>query len=212
MPGRTKSRPLPEIRKIRGLKIKLRRREILRHLKYDSRTGPLAPPEDEAIQKGIQKAYTLIYPSVVYKTLLRETDEFKSAAEKILLKSGKTGEIASSARALTFMAATAGDKIEEEINILKKENLSAAFILDAAGSEAAEQAVNFVSGLINRDAKEMECYAGLRVSPGYGGWEPEANKKIIKLLEAGKIGIKYLPSGIISPRKSVTAVQGWFGL
>lgn len=210
MPGRTKNKSLPETRKIRGLKLKLRKREILRQLRYTSGTGRITPEIEEIIQEEIQRAYQLIYPSVLYRTVFRESESFANLQKKIIKGPDKIEKISSSAVAVTLMAATAGKKIEEKIDSMKKKDLTGAVILDAAGSEAAEQAVNFVSKLISQQARKQDCYAGMRFSPGYSGWSVGVNEKILRVLKGGRIGIKYQSSGIMTPRKSVVAVQGWF--
>ncbi len=213
MPGSTKSKKLSlvqSLRKIKGLKIKLRKREILRHLKYSPKSGEIPPETESLIQQELQRAYELMYPCVIYLTVPRSSDTFEKVKNEILKGSEKMEKISSNCVAVTLMASTAGIKIEKEIDNLKKKELTRALVLDAAGSEAAEQAVNFVSKLITEQAREEESCTGMRISPGYGGWDIRVTEKILKILDASKIGIKYTPSGIMTPRKSVAAVQGWF--
>ena len=213
MPGSTKSKrnSLKErVRKIRGLKISLRRREILRHLKYSPGRGEVDPHTETIIQQQLQQAYQIIYPSVIYLTVSRKMTEFKEIEKSILQGPEKVKKIASDAIAVTVMASTAGEEIEKEIDKIKEKDLTRAIILDAAGSEAAEQALNFVSSLLRGQAKKDECRLGDRISPGYGGWSHDVTGEILDVLDASKIGIEYLPSGIMKPRKSVAAVHPWF--
>ncbi len=213
MPGSTKNKKTPaavSLRKIKGLKIKLRKREILRHLKYSPGSGEITPETESLMQEEIQRAYELIYPCVIYLTVPRNSEIFEKVKNEILRGSEKTEKISSGSVAVTLMASTAGIKIEKEIDKLKEKELARALILDAAGSEAAEQSVNFVSKLISEQAGEDECYTGMRISPGYGGWDVRVTEKILTMLDTSKIGIEYTSSGIMCPRKSVAAIQPWF--
>ena len=48
-----------------------------------------------------------------------------------------------------------------------------------------------------------------RFSPGYGDFPMESSKDLVGLLDAGRrIGLTVSQSGILIPRKSVTAVLG----
>jgi cobalamin-dependent methionine synthase I len=47
-----------------------------------------------------------------------------------------------------------------------------------------------------------------RFSPGYGDWELKANKSLLKLLDAKKIGVKVSPALMLLPQKTVTGVWG----
>ncbi|MGM0441629.1 MAG: hypothetical protein ACQEQC_04330 [Elusimicrobiota bacterium] len=198
------------MKKIRGFKIKLRKREILRNLKYTSRVENIDEKTEKIIQQQVENTYSLIYPSAVYDTYLKSSEEFKNLKDDILFGSEKAEGIVKDSFAVTIMAATIGKEIEREINRLKKDDLTRAFILDAGASEAAEQSVNFISRIIRREAKAEECYLSNRISPGYGDWPLEASRSLIEKLPVEKIDIKINPeSNILEPRKSITALQGW---
>lgn len=198
------------MKKIRGFKIKLRKREILRNLKYTSRVGKIDEKIERLIQDQIEKTYQLIYPSAIYRTYMNDSSTFKKVKEKILFESEKAQNIIEDSFAFSVMAATVGEKIEREIAREKENNLTRAFILDASASEAAEQTVNFISRIIRREAKDEECYLTNRISPGYGDWPLEASRQLIKILPVGKIDIKMdKKNNIMKPRKSITAIQGW---
>ncbi len=194
--------------KIRGFKIKLRKREILRKLKY-SKNIAINSDLENTIQKQIEKAYLLIYPSVIYETYSKNTKEFEIIQKDILLDSKKVEILLKGAVAFTLMAATIGLELEKEVDVLKESNLTEAFILDAIGSEGAEQCANFVSKIIKEEAIADECNLSMRFSPGYGDWQIVASEKILKLVDAEKISVKIKQSSILLPRKSITALQSW---
>ncbi|MFH1414857.1 MAG: hypothetical protein ABIH89_02070 [Elusimicrobiota bacterium] len=195
--------------KIRGFKIRLRKREILRTLKYDSRYTVLDPGTENLIQSTIERAYELICPCAVYKTFAVATEDFSVVKDDITLGSIRVQKMLRKAPAFSLMAVTIGDELESEVDRIKKDNMTEAYILDAAGSEAAEQSVNFVSKMLTEEAIKSECHLSDRYSPGYGDWPLEASKRILKYLDKEKIDIHLSDSGIMRPRKSITALQVW---
>ncbi|MFC2061905.1 vitamin B12 dependent-methionine synthase activation domain-containing protein [Elusimicrobiota bacterium] len=195
--------------KIRGFKIKLRKREILKSLKYNSDFVSISPEIEKTIQDQIENAYEIIYPSIIYETYSGDSEKYSSVKEDVMMNSAKVKEVLSNSEIFTVMAATIGSKLEEKIDSIKNKDLTAATILDAVGSEAAEQCVNFISKIIRKEASKKECYLGMRFSPGYGDWPIEASGKILNLFEMDKIGLRVNESGIMLPRKSITAIQPW---
>ncbi|MDA3792704.1 MAG: hypothetical protein PF545_03480 [Elusimicrobia bacterium] len=195
--------------KIIGFKIKIRKNEVLRNLKYTSKTGDIPKNIENIISKQIEEGYSLIEPSVVFETFKSASSGYEDIVKKVLLGSGHVEDILDDAYGFTLMVATIGKRLEEKIERLKEDDLTAAFVLDAVGSEAAEQSANFVSGIIKREAKRRECYLSRRFSPGYGDWPLAASGEILDCLDTGKIDIKVRKSGIINPRKTVTAIQSW---
>ncbi len=195
--------------KIIGFKIKIRKNEVLRNLKYSSNTGNIPENIENIISRQIEKGYSLIEPSVVFETYKSSSADYEDIVSSLLLGSAHIKDILKDAYGFTLMAATIGKRIEEEIESLKENDLTSAFVLDAVGSEAAEQSANFVSGIIKREAKRRECYLSHRFLPGYGDWPLSASKRILDCLDSGKVDIKVRKSGIINPRKTIIAIESW---
>lgn len=195
--------------KVRGFKIRLRKREILKTLRYDTRYTSIDRDLEKLIQQQIENAYTLIHPSVIYETFPNTSDRFETTKNEILLGSRKLEELLEKPCAFTLMAVTIGKELENEVNRIKNKDLTGAFVLDAAGSEATEQSANFISKILREEASKQECYLSTRFSPGYGDWPVEASKKIFEFIDAKRIDLRLNPEGILIPRKSTTAVQTW---
>ncbi|MFC2048891.1 hypothetical protein ACFLR5_01565 [Elusimicrobiota bacterium] len=196
--------------KIKGFKIRLRKREILKNLKYSTEISYMSAETEQLIQKQLENAYSLIHPCVIYETYNNnDVYGFRAIKEELLFGSSQVKVIIKDAYAITIMAATIGSALEEKVNDLKCNDLNAAFILDAAGSEAAEQVINFVSKILQAESARQECVLSTRYSPGYGDWPLEASRKIISMLDHEKIDMKLSDSGILYPRKSITAIQTW---
>ncbi len=162
------------------------------------------------MQSQIEKAYSLIYPSAVFENFFSSEKKTFSIKEDLFKDSGKEKSILNDCFAFTLMAVTVGKGLEEEVENLKDEDFASCAILDAAGSEAAEQCANFVSRIVRKEASAKECNLGQRFSPGYGSWPPHASKRIFKYIPAEKIGLEITGSGLLNPRKSITAVQPWW--
>ncbi|MGM0441962.1 MAG: vitamin B12 dependent-methionine synthase activation domain-containing protein [Elusimicrobiota bacterium] len=195
--------------KIKNFKIKLRKPEILRYLGYTSRAKGISPDIEKDIQRQIEEAYALISPAVLFKTFNKNKEEGKKVIEKILKSSDRIMELVSKADIFTIMAVTVGKSLEKKVADIKKEDLTGASILDAAGSEAAEQTANYVSSIIRNRAREKNCILSIRFSPGYGDWPVKISAEIIDILDGKDIGISVNNSSIMSPRKSITAFQAW---
>jgi len=198
-----------EVNKIRGFKIKIRKREILRILRYTSNVENISETIEKKIQEQVEAAYELIKPSVIYNTVPRTSREFDEIRKEIVVGSGKVNEMIEKSAGFTMLAATIGSELEKRVDEIKEQDMTDAFILDAAGSEAVEQSANFVSRILNEEAEKQECSIGLRFSPGYGDWPLEASRKILRKIPVEKIDIEMTDSGIIRPRKSITAIQTW---
>ncbi len=197
------------MKKIRGFKVKLRKREILKALKYDSRYVSIGSDCENLIQEQIETAYSVIFPSVVYETYSISSETYEFIKNDILLGSAKLKGLFKKAAAFTIMAVTIGYELEKIVDSIKDQDLTKALILDAVGSEAAEQSANFISRILKDEAVKQECVLSVRFSPGYGDWPLDASAKILHYLDNEKIDLNLSPSGILNPRKSITAIQTW---
>ncbi|MBN2406765.1 MAG: hypothetical protein JXJ19_03610 [Elusimicrobia bacterium] len=197
------------LNKIKRFKIRLRKREILRILKFNPEHSVNTVQMEKHIQDCMESAYELLSPSVVYETFSSVSEKYGRIKEDIIAGSGKVRELFNNAVAFTVMAVTIGPGLEERINEIKDSDFTGAVILDAVGSEAVEQSANFASRIIKDEAAKQECYLSMRFSPGYGDWPIEASRRFLKYLDTSKIHVELSPEGTLIPRKSITAIQTW---
>ncbi|MFC2091300.1 hypothetical protein ACFLTD_00825 [Elusimicrobiota bacterium] len=197
--------------KIRGFKIRFRKREILKILKYNSsKNTSISADLENLMQTQMEKAYELIFPSVIYSTFFIKNSEItETVKNEITLGSSKITKLITESYAFTLIAATIGSKLEEEVDRLKQKDINKALVLDAIGSEAVEQSANFVGGILREEAAKNECYINMRFSPGYGDWPVEASWKILKFIDMHRIDITISKDGILIPRKSITGITTW---
>ncbi len=197
------------VEKIKGFKIRLRKIEILKYLGYNSRVENINQNIENLIQRQIEEAYQLISPAVLFESFSKDSKKGRLIIKDFLKSSSRVMKLVDNSCAFTLMTVTIGKYLEKEVEELKKKDLTKASILDAAGSEAAEQSANFVTSIIGNRAEEDNCTLSMRFSPGYGDWPVAASAGILEFLNGGKIGISVSESGIMKPRKSVTAMQAW---
>ncbi len=97
--------------------------------------------------------------------------------------------------------------------MLRAGDTSGALLLDAIGSAAAEAAADALGSLIAGGTAaggvgEL-ALSPCRVSPGYGDWPLFAQEAIFARLPHEELGVRLLPSLLMTPRKSITFAL-WF--
>ena len=103
-----------------------------------------------------------------------------------------------------IMAVTLGMEIDRLISSLRIVSPAKAFIADAIASAFAEAAADYVSEMLSRKQKLKPRY-----SPGYGDLSLSVQKDVLNILNADKIlGIKLGENLLMTPKKSITAIQG----
>jgi len=112
---------------------------------------------------------------------------------------------------LALFAVTLGEAISKRITSLFDSNDGAAgYTLDAAASEAAEKAADYLQQRYRNSLTDLggitSAAAILRYSPGYCGWDISGQGKAFEYLEPGEIGIALNNSYLMQPLKSVSGV------
>lgn len=108
-----------------------------------------------------------------------------------------------------LMAATLGAQSERILLRRQARSSKDALLMDAVLSAAIEAVCDDQEQIIRRKYLQENLYLTDRFSPGYGDMPLEQTKEICALLQAEKtIGLHVSQSGIMIPRKSVTAIMG----
>ena len=103
-----------------------------------------------------------------------------------------------------IFAVTLGLGVDRLVTTAKISSPSRAFVLDALASATAEAAADCVSAHL-REKFSLRP----RFSPGYGDFDLGAQRDILNVLNADKIlGIKLGSNLLMTPKKTITAVQG----
>lgn len=108
-----------------------------------------------------------------------------------------------------LMAVTLGAESERMLLRTQAVSASDALLMDAALSAAIEAVCDEQEEILRRELFASGLYLTDRFSPGYGDMPLEQTKEICAVLQTQKsIGLSVSYSGIMIPRKSVTAIMG----
>jgi len=132
--------------KIKNFRIQLRSREVARLLKTQEKMQ-LNPALEESIEHAINDSKRLLAPAAIYTTLTRSTAEKATPLP-----------LTDPCVAVSVVGVTLGPALEEEIASSGggHDPLQTA-ILRALQIEALQQSVQFITRLIEAQAKEEEC-------------------------------------------------------
>ncbi len=179
------------IKRIENLKIEFNEQRILRLIGYKKKSHEIKEPTKKLIAEEKKKLEYLLHPASIYTILdYDETNKhpvFKDA-EKVAL-----------------CLCTIGPDLENEINqLMEKNEMVRALILDSLGSEAAEEVAIQSDRRLADIAKKMSLWPSKRYSPGYGKWDIKEQKYIFQVLPGEDIGVRLTDSCMMIPRKSVS--------
>lgn len=178
----------------------INRAEVLQYLGW---RGSEIPPEVGAqLDACLAETVSLAEPRVVWRVFDRE------AVPEGLLSGGDVQALLEESSRCVLMAATIGGALEQAIRRAQVRDMTRALMLDCCGSTAIEAVCDAAEAEI-RAALGGEPYLTDRFSPGYGDLPLEVQPKFLQTLDAARrIGLTLTPTGILTPRKSVTAVLG----
>lgn len=108
-----------------------------------------------------------------------------------------------------LLAATLGAGSERMLLREQARGASRALLLDAVLSAGIEAVCDGIEARLREECEAQGLFLTDRFSPGYGDMPLEQTKEILGVLDAQKrIGLTVTATGLMMPRKSVTAVMG----
>ncbi len=167
----------------------------------------LQPMVDEVIKLG----HSLLQPRAVWevKPLQIQSPDRLIVNGGFTIESEKVFRRMEGSTELVLAAVTLGPALDEKVAELSdSDDLTRAFLLNAYGAEAAEALMSSLNRVITDWAKERNRETTRRFSPGYGDWHISAQKELLRLLQAEKIGIRLTEQFMMLPEKSVSAIIG----
>ena len=110
------------------------------------------------------------------------------------------------AEKVALCVCTIGPRLEQEVKkLMANGDMMKSLILDAFGSEAAEEVASQSDAWLAEKARKMVLWPSKRFSPGYKKWKLEEQEFIFDILPAQDIGVRlYEESWMMIPRKSVS--------
>lgn len=111
---------------------------------------------------------------------------------------------------IVLFVVSIGLKLEEDVNqLINRDRLTEAYIMDAIGSETADTAANKVHHELVKKIAEAEGYRVTpRFSPGYGDWDIKIQARMIDLCRGNSINVTVNEYSMMIPKKSVSGVFG----
>lgn len=108
-----------------------------------------------------------------------------------------------------FLVATLGAAVDKAIRTEEIKDMTRAVILDCTASVFIDEVANLAENKMRKNLFKSGDYLTKRYSPGYGDFPIEFGREILMCLDAPrKIGLSITESGIMTPRKSISAILG----
>lgn len=182
------------------------RAAVLNALGYGGRAPDAAT--EERIQTALTRVTAAAEPRWVWKPYTLEWPPLLVEAAFSLPGEDIRRHLAGCHRAV-LLALTLGGGVEQAIRKAEVEDLALAVIMDTAASDLAERYADAAEGAVRGQMEAGGEYVTGRFSPGYGDLPIALQKELLEALGAPKaIGLTVSGSGILLPRKSITAVLG----
>ncbi len=201
---------LPLMSEMQIEQLQIDRAEALRYLRWQS-TEKLPPEMAEQLGRAENDILAAAQPRFVYKCFAME-----KAADKVCLQGSGlvlTGRdiacLLQNARECLLLAATLGGRVDEIIRRAEICDISRALLLDACASAAVESLCEQLQDALREQLQAQGVYMTARFSPGYGDLPLSCQPQFCATLDTVRsIGLTVSRSGLLLPRKSVTAVIG----
>ena len=183
--------------------------EVLRYLGYKGQD--LDETTNILVEESMEEIKDLIHGKYVYKffNISRNKDNLWLKGSKFELASNDIRKHLAKSEQCILLAATLGHDIDTKIRYYEKLSITKSLILDACATVAIEEMCDRVCEDIKHRLIKEHKGLTTRYSPGYGDFPIEIQNKFLSIIGAEKsIGLAATNSGILIPRKSITAIMG----
>jgi len=161
----------------------------------------------EALRVAKSKAAPRI--SFVKKAVLRFNPASVDLEGGIRLSSRELSSHMKGAAEIGVFLVTIGKGVEEAAtSYMNSGDHLLGYLLDRAGSFAAESMAKNAEGALRRGLAKMGMSVSMRFSPGYCDWPIEEQRKLAKIMDFGKAGVTLSENCVMIPKKSISAVAG----
>lgn len=180
----------PEI--LRNFEIDVDEQKIHRLIGYKKRDSEVRASVRKLIAEEKERLGTLLEPASIHTII----DYAQTNRHSIFQDAEK----------VALCVCTIGPKLEQRVKtLMAKEEMMRSLILDAFGSEAAEEVAVQSDAFLAERARKMDLWPSKRFSPGYKKWKLEEQRFIFRILPVEDIGVKlHEESCMMIPRKSVS--------
>ena len=182
---------MADFNKLSDFTIEIEEKQILRSIGYKKNSDNINNSVRNLITEERTRLNSLLHPEAIFAILdYEQTNKHPifQDAEKVAL-----------------CICTIGHELEKKVKeFMNKNEMMRALILDAFGSEAAEEVAIQSDQFLAGKAKEINLWPSKRFSPGYGKWDIKEQKFVFQILPARNIGVRLTESCMMIPRKSVS--------
>ena len=184
----------------------INRNEVLKYIGYSG--GVIDEKLETDIQLCSQEIIKNSKPKVCFKVF--DFDEnYLFGGTNFIPGGNDIKDMLKECKRAIIMAATIGGEVENIIRKYEVKDMYMALILDSCASSAVENVCNNFQSELEEKLSPKGLFLTDRFSPGYGDMPFAQQKELCSILDTAKnIGVNLSSSGIMIPRKSVTAVMG----
>lgn len=183
--------------------------DVYRYLGYKGNV-----PEDTTLQ-AIDEVMALLTNTKSFKSeykifdITKTDDGYLLDGTTLTLTGKNISQMLSQSSRCILMAVTLGQEVENISRMVQVKDLSKGVILDACASSMVEELCNQLEANLKVDFDQQNKFFTDRFSPGYGDLPISLQPTICKVLNTSKtMGLNVTSSGIMIPRKSITAIIG----
>jgi hypothetical protein len=181
--------------------------EIYPYLGYPSGTSP-GPQIAEHVRRLVAELFSCLEPRGIFSVYQVTDRKTRSLRLGRFTVRGNIGEFLEHADRVAVFVVTAGEEVSTRSTSTRQGgDALAAWIVDAFGSWAAEAAADALMERVHGHLRDQEALT-LRYSPGYCGMRMSQQRQLFRLVNAGSIGVKLLPSYLMQPLKSISGLVG----
>ena len=193
---------------MKPISIQIDQAEALRYAGH--RNGALPASLQTLLDACCAEVQALARPRMVARVFpVAAHDPVRLAETELVLEGADIAALLDGVPACALMAVTIGGQVEAAIRRAQVTDMSRALFLDACASAAVESVCEACETSLRQQLGEAEAFFTRRYSPGYGDLPLTMQRPILQVLDAGRrIGLSVSESGLLTPRKSVTAVLG----
>lgn len=168
----------------------------------------------QRLEQALQRADELPAPKAVFVSLPVVRSPDGALVAPVLLRDVGNAlllERLAGSRRVTLYVVTLGSAWDACLAALcDADEAAAAWFLDQVGTLWVDEASRSLESRVEADMAREGLSRTRRVRAGYRGHPSlEAQKGFCDLAGAGRIGVEVLPSGVMTPSKTISGILGW---
>lgn len=163
------------------------------------------------IDEAVKELKKYAKPKVEYKVfdIVKERNGIQFIGTNMNLEGESINKLLDECDQCILMAVTLGHDVDVLLRKLQISKLEQAVVVDFCASSMVEELCNQAETIIRNKWENQKKYLTDRFSPGYGDLSIERQKLLCEVLDTSrKMGISVGRSGMMNPKKSITAIVG----